>query len=40
MQQLENEPDVDPNDLAFIQLKFIMLARIAALEAEHAADSN
>ena len=39
LQQLEEEePDVDVNDVAFIQLKIIMLERIAALEEEHSAD--
>ena len=39
LQQLEEEePDVDAHDPAFLQLKVIMLERIAALEERHAAD--
>lgn len=41
LQQLEEEePDLDVNDPAFIQLKVIVLEKIAALEQEHAADPH
>lgn len=40
MQQLEEEPDLDADDAAFIQLKVIMLERIAALDQEHFSDPH
>ena len=40
MQQFEEEPDVDTDSLAFIQLKVFMLEKIALLEAEHRADQH
>lgn len=36
--KIEDETDTDLNDLALIQLKIIMLEKIAALEQEHADD--
>lgn len=40
LQHIEEETDVDPSDLAFIQLKAIMLEKIAALEEESFADPH
>lgn len=40
MQQLEEEPDVSLDNLAFVQLKVIILERIAALEEQDASDPH
>ena len=40
LQQIEEATDGDLNDLAFIQLKVIMLEKIAQLEEEHLADPH